>query len=403
MYGDLHFGREEDAGVAMNAHIAPGRRRLAELRQDIHRHPELGFEERRTAALVVAELRAAGAEDIHEGVGGTGVVALIRKGGSARSIAIRADMDALPLSDLKQTGHRSDNPDVMHGCGHDGHTAILIGTARALANDAAFDGTVTLVFQPAEEGLGGAMAMIEDGLFERFPVDQIYALHNWPGLSLGKVAIKSGAMMSAVDRFDITILGKGGHAAQPHLTIDPVPVAAQLVGALQTIVSRSTDPTDASVLSVTRIQAGSAYNIIPDSAEIHGTVRTISPQTRERVERQLHLIATSIAAAAGARCEIVYHRGTPATINSDVETGLLRLAAQEALGADNVEDLTAPSLAGEDFACFLERRPGAFIRLGNGVDSHGLHSPHYDFNDDAIDVGVRLWTALVQRVLPVLG
>jgi amidohydrolase len=387
----------------MNAPVAPGRRPLRQLRQDIHQHPELGFQERRTAALVAAELRAAGIEDVHEGIGGTGVVALISKGMSKRSIGIRADMDALPLTDAKQSDHRSRHDHVMHGCGHDGHTAILIGAARALAADTDFDGTVVLIFQPAEEGLGGAAAMIADGLFERFPIDQVYALHNWPGLPLGQVAIRPGAMMSAVDRFDVTILGKGGHAAQPHLTIDPIPVAAQLVGALQTIVSRSGDPTDASVLSVTRIHAGSAYNVVPDSAQIQGTVRTVSPQSRERVERQLRLMASSIAAASGAGCKVDYHRGTPPTINSGAETELLRRAAQEALGADNVSELSAASLAGEDFACFLERRPGAFIRLGNGADGPGLHSPHYDFNDDAIDVGVRLWTTLVRRALPVLG
>lgn len=387
----------------MNAQVAPGRRPLRQVRQDIHQHPELGFAEHRTAALVVAELRAAGVEEIHEGIGGTGVVAVIRKGGSKRSIGIRADMDALPLSDAKQSDHRSRHDHVMHGCGHDGHTAILIGAARELVVNTDFDGTVVLIFQPAEEGLGGAAAMIADGLFERFAIDQVYALHNWPGLPLGQVAIRPGAMMSAVDRFDVTILGKGGHAAQPHLTIDPIPIAARLVGALQTIVSRSGDPTDATVLSVTRIHAGSAYNVIPDSAEIHGTVRTVSPESRERVERQLRLTATSIAAASGARCEIGYHRGTPPTINSSAETDLLRAAAQEALGRDNVSELSAPSLAGEDFACFLGCRPGAFIRLGNGANSPGLHSPHYDFNDDAIDVGVRLWTTLVRRALPVLG
>lgn len=386
----------------MNAHAAPRRRTLRQLRQDIHQHPELGFQEHRTAALIVDELRAAGVEDIHEGIGGTGIVALIRKGRSQRSIGIRADMDALPLNDAKASAHRSRHTGRMHGCGHDGHSAILIGAARELV-DTPFDGTVALIFQPAEEGLGGAMSMIDDGLFDRFPIDQVYALHNWPGLPLGKVAIRCGAMMSAVDRFDITILGKGGHAAQPHITIDPIPVAAQLVGQLQTIVSRSCDPTDATVLSVTRIDAGTAYNVIPDTALIQGTVRTISTDSRRRVEQQLRLMATSIAVASGARCEISYHRGTPPTINSLVETDLLRAAAQDAFGADNVEELSTPSLAGEDFACFLERRPGAFIRLGNGTDGAALHSPHYDFNDDAIDIGVRLWTTLARHALPVSG
>jgi len=375
-------------------------RALSQIRRDIHAHPELGFRETRTAALIVQELEAAGVDEIHSAIGQTGIVAVVRKGNSGRSVGIRADMDALPMSETGTARFRSQFEGVMHACGHDGHVAILLGTARELVARTSFDGTVHLIFQPAEEGMGGAAAMIGDGLFSRFQIDQVFALHNWPGLPVANAAIKAGAMMASVDRFDIVLTGKGGHAAQPHLTHDPLPGAAQIVTALQTLISRERDPTEPAVLSITQVSAGSAYNVIPETATIRGTVRTTSEHTRGDIAERLRSVAEAIAGAFKLTVAVQYFRGTCATLNHGAETELLRAAAIDALGAEKVIDLDHPSLAGEDFGLMLEHCPGAFIRLGNGADSASLHSPNYDFCDDAIEPGVRLWTSLVMRALP---
>ncbi len=372
---------------------------IRKIRREIHSNPELGFQEHRTAELVADELRRAGVDEVHEGIGGTGVVGVIRRGASSRSIGIRADMDALPVIELGTLPHASRCSGVMHACGHDGHTAMLLGAAYEIARRTVFDGTVYLVFQPAEEGLGGARRMIDDGrLFERFAMDGVYALHNWPGLPLGHLAIKPGAMMGAVDRFDIEIEGRGAHAAQPHTGTDPVVIAAELVGMLQAIVSRYCAPTDFAVVSVTEMTAGSAYNVIPESARLRGTVRSVDPVVRERIEGLIGRMTKGLMQCHGASCSIAYVHGTPPTINHNAETAILRKAAVATVGPDQVEDIAYSSLAGEDFSCFLERCPGAFIRLGNGM-SADLHNPHYDFDDRAIPIGVELWRNLVEATL----
>lgn len=374
-------------------------REVRAIRQKIHAHPELGYREHKTAQLVEEELARAGVDEIHPAIGGTGIVAVIRRGSSPKSIGIRADMDALPVMEAARHAYSSSQEGIMHACGHDGHTAILLGTARTLVRSGGFNGTVYLVFQPAEEGLGGARRMIEDGLFDRFPMDAIFGLHNWPGLDVGKVGVKAGAIMGAVDRFDIAIEGVGAHAAQPDTGTDPVVVAAQLVSSLQTIVSRFCAPTTFAVVSVTEISAGNAYNVIPDRATLKGTVRTIDPAVRANIETLMGRMVAGIGSALGATCTLNYRHGTPATINHEHETNLLRQAAIDALGRDQVEEIEHSSLAGEDFACLLHERPGAFFRLGNGA-SADLHNPHYDFCDDALSPGIAVWVQLVRNILP---
>lgn len=372
---------------------------IGELRRTIHAHPELGFQEARTAALVKDALARAGVSEIHGSIGGTGVVGVIRKGSSPRAIGIRADMDALSVVEASDRSYASRNPGVMHACGHDGHTAMLLGAAGALVADVAFDGTVYLIFQPAEEGLGGASRMVEDGLFERFPMDAVFGLHNWPGLDVGRFAIKTGPMMASVDRFDLDIIGAGGHAARPEDGIDPIVVGAQVVNMLQTIVSRSAPPEDSVVVSITEFAAGSGYNVIPDAARLRGTVRTVTPEARARVEDRLKRIVEGVCAAQRANFALDYRHGTPATINHPRETETLRRAAIATVGAERVDERESSSLCGEDFAVLLQQRPGAFIFLGNGRDSPPLHNPMYDFNDDALRPGVELWRNLVAECL----
>ena len=353
-------------------------RPLGWLRRAFHREPELGFCEVTTSGRVADELQRVGVDEVHRGLAGTGVVATIRRGSSSRAIGIRSDMDALPVLEASEHGHASSRSGVMHACGHDGHMAILLAAAREIVRKACFDGTVHLIFQPAEEGLGGARRMIDDGLFERFPMDAVFALHNWPGLAVGKAAIRSGAMMAAVDRFEITVRGLGAHAAQPDLGVDPIVAASQIVLALQTVVSRTCAPQTAAVVSVTEFHAGSAFNVIPESALLKGTVRTVQPKLRRVVEQRIRTIAVACCEAHGASCEIRYVNGPPATINAPGETEAMRFAAVAALGAQNVEAPEHSAMTGEDFAWYLLERPGAFIWLGNG-DSAGLHNPRYDF------------------------
>jgi hippurate hydrolase len=372
-----------------------------QIRRDIHAHPELAFAEHRTAELVACHLEAAGLE-VHRGIGGTGVVGVVRAGRSLRAIGLRADMDALPITERNDFAHRSTHEGCMHACGHDGHTAMLLGAADALAAQRDFDGTVYLIFQPAEEGEGGARVMIEDGLFERFPMESVFGLHNWPGVPAGQFVVHDGAVMASADRFDIRVLGHGAHAAMPHLGADPVVAGAALVQAVQGIVARTLDPLDAAVVSVTQFHAGEAYNVIPDRAELCGTVRAFSAAVQDRVEATLRRLCEGIAASFGMQVEFEYRRGYPATINTADEAAQCAAAARALVGAERVATDQRPSMGAEDFAYFLQRKPGAYVWLGNGPGEGGctLHNPHYDFNDDIIPVGVAYWVELVRRLLP---
>jgi hippurate hydrolase len=377
---------------------------LVALRRDLHAHPELAFEEHRTAGIVAAALRLIGLE-VHEGIGATGVVGTLRNGLSAASIGLRADMDALPIAEQSLQAHASRHSGVHHGCGHDGHTAILLGAARQLARTRHFDGVVHFIFQPAEEGRGGARVMIEERLFERFPCNAVYALHNWPDLPLGHAQTRSGAIMAAADRFDIVLRGRGGHAAQPHRTPDVLLAASQLVGQLNTIVARRIDPAESAVLSVTRIAGGSSHNVLPAEATLTGTVRSFDVKVQDRIEAALRDSAAGIALAHGIAVDVSYVRYYPATINSAPEAAL----ALEAAGAAGLQASVAPQPAftSEDFAFMLRERPGAYLWLGQGRADSGadgerpLHHPCYDFNDDALPFGVRWFCAVAERALPI--
>ena len=369
-------------------------------RHDFHRHPEILYEVHRTAATVAALLREFGVDEVVTGLGRTGVVGLIRGRNSegGRTIGLRADMDALPILETTGKPYASSEPGKMHACGHDGHTAMLLGAARYLAETRNFDGNAVVIFQPAEEGGGGGRAMVEDGLMDRFAIDEVYGLHNMPGLAVGSFAIRPGPIMAATDEFNITITGVGGHAAKPHVTIDPIVTGAQLVNALQTIVSRGVDPIEAAVVSVTRFNAGQAHNIIPGSARLGGTVRTLLPELRDFAEARIKQIAAGIALASGARIEVEYDRNYPVTVNHAVQTAFAAGVAATIAGPAHVDTDVAPMMGGEDFSYMLEARPGAFIFMGNG-DSAGLHNSDYDFNDEAIPVGASYLARLVETAL----
>lgn len=369
---------------------------LVALRRDLHAHPELAFEERRTASVVAASLRLLGLE-VHEGLAGTGVVGILRNGGSPRSVGLRADMDALPMVELGRPAHASRHAGVHHGCGHDGHTAMLLGAARRLARTRRFDGTVHFIFQPAEEGKGGARVMIEQGLFERFPCDAVYALHNWPELPLGQASTRAGPIMAAADRFDIVVRGAGGHAAQPHRTPDAILAASQLVTQLNTIVARRIDPAESAVLSVTRIEGGHSHNVLPPEVAVTGTVRSFDATSQDRIERALRDVAAGVALATGTRCDVSYTRYYPATVNSEAEAALA-LAAARAAGLE-ADVAPRPAFTSEDFAFMLRERPGAYLWLGQGGAERPLHHPCYDFNDDALPLGVRWFCEVAERSL----
>ncbi len=369
-------------------------------RHDFHRHPEILYEVHRTAATVAARLREFGVDEVVTGLGRTGVVGVIRgrNAGTGRTIGLRADMDALPIVETTGKDYASAEPGKMHACGHDGHTAMLLGAARYLAETRNFDGTAVVIFQPAEEGGGGGRAMVEDGLMDRFAIDEVYGLHNMPGLPIGHFAIRPGPIMAATDEFNIEITGLGGHAAKPHVTIDPIVAGAQLINALQTIVSRSVDPIEAAVVSVTRFNAGQAHNIIPGSARLGGTVRTLLPELRDLAEVRIKAIADGIALATGARIVVDYDRNYPVTVNHVAQTAFAVGVAGAVAGASHVDANVAPMMGGEDFSYMLEARPGAFIFMGNG-DSAGLHNSDYDFNDEAIPVGASYLAKLVETAL----
>jgi amidohydrolase len=375
---------------------------LIRLRHDLHAHPELGFAEHRTAAVAADAMRALGL-DVATGIGGTGVVATLRNGSGTRSIGLRADMDALPIVEASGLPHASRNHGVHHGCGHDGHTTSLIGAARQLARARNFDGTVHFIFQPAEEGLGGAHAMIKDGLFDRFPCDAVYALHNWPSLPLGTAQTRHGPIMAAADRFEIVVHGRGGHAALPQQTPDAILAASHLVLQLNTIVARDIDPTESAVLSVTKIEGGHAHNVLPAKVVVVGTVRSFNPQVQDRIEARLREVAAGVAASTGTHMTIDYLRYYPATINSAREADIA-LAAATAAGLD-AAPAPAPAFTSEDFAFMLQARPGAYLWLGQARANPGadgerpLHHPGYDFNDDALPLGISWFVSLVEDQL----
>ncbi|MCG7504124.1 M20 aminoacylase family protein [Mesorhizobium retamae] len=372
---------------------------LVATRRHLHAHPELSFEEHETASYVAGQLESWGYE-VTRNVGGLGVVGRLKQGNGGRSIAIRADMDALPIQEATGLSYASTTDGKMHACGHDGHTTMLLGAAEYLARTRHFNGTINLIFQPAEEaGKGsGAQAMIADGLFERFPCDAIFGLHNHPGAPAGTFLMRSGPLMAAADTATITIAGRGGHASRPHLTVDPIVVAANMVMTLQTIVSRNVNPTETAVVTVGTIHGGTASNVIPESAEITVSIRSFSPEVRDTLEQRVRDIASSVAGAHGASVSIDYERGYPVVINSEQETAFASEVARELVGEDKVG--ICPMIPGsEDFAYFLEHKPGCFLRLGNGVDSAILHSSKYDFNDDSLTTGAAMWARLTERFL----
>jgi amidohydrolase len=373
---------------------------LVNWRHDIHAHPELGFEERRTSDLVAEKLAGFGCE-VHRGIGRTGVVGRLRIGNSSRSVGLRADMDALPIQEANSFTYRSRYDGRMHACGHDGHTTMLLGAARYLAETRNFDGTVHFIFQPAEEGLGGGDAMVKDGLFDRFPCDAIFGMHNAPGLAVGKFAIRTGAMMAGGAYFDIGVTGRGAHGARPEAAIDPVIVASHITTALQTIVSRNVKPVDTAVLSVTQIHAGDAYNVIPQQAFIRGTARAFSAETLGMIEENMQRIATGVASGFGATAELDFRIVFPPLINDASEAAFIADVAAELVGADNVNPNAGLVMASEDFSFMLNSRPGAYIRIGNGDELGGcqVHNPGYDFNDDVLGLGASLFAQLAERKL----
>ncbi len=373
---------------------------LVEWRRDLHAHPELAYEERRTAAFVAEQLRSYGL-DVHEGLARTGVVASLSAGDGPK-VALRADMDALPIEEANGFDYRSRHHGKMHACGHDGHTVMLLGAARYLAANAqALRGTVHFVFQPAEEAAGGARLMIEEGLFERFPLDAVFGMHNWPGVPAGRFAMRPGPLMASLDTFDIRVEGKGTHGALPHHGVDPVVVAAEIVGMLQTLVSRNIDPLRAAVVSVTKIHGGDAHNIIPEAVELGGGIRCFEADVREELKRRLSLVATSAASALGARAQVSFGQAYPAVVNAAAETRLAAAAATSLVGPASVETAAEPVLGSEDFAYMLERRPGCYVLIGNG-DGPGncmIHNPGYDFNDEILTLGASYWVRLAEAYL----
>lgn len=392
--------------------------RIAEFRRDIHAHPELAFDEHRTAGRVVDYLNELGLE-VHRGLAGTGVVAKLSRGSSERAIGLRADMDALPLGELNSFSYRSQHAGKMHACGHDGHTAMLLGAADALSKVGRFDGTVYFIFQPAEEGEGGGRLMVEQGLFDQFPMEMVFGLHNWPGMAAGSFGVTEGPVMAGTDRFDITLTGLGGHAAMPHQAVDVVLAGSALVQALQSLVSRNTDPLDSAVVSVTRFHAGHADNVLPESAILGGTVRTLNTRLQDRLETGFRRVCRGIEITYGASIDLKYVRGYPPTINAPGPASIARDVASEVVrqlgerGRVHVD--LPPSMGAEDFAYLALAKPACYVWLGNGLgaDAIGdasaesgacmLHNPRYDFNDDIIGTGIRYWVGLVEKALGQAG
>ena len=386
-------------------HIRKYQADLQAIRRDIHAHPELAFQESRTSQIVAERLAAWGVE-VHRGLARTGVVGVVKgkKSASGRAIGLRADMDCLPIHETSDIPHKSTHAGRMHACGHDGHTTMLLGAARYLAETREFDGTAFVIFQPAEENGGGGKVMVDEGLFERFPADEVYALHNWPGLPPGRIAVRPGPVMAATDEIAITVRGKGGHAAMPQLTVDPVVAAAQIIAALQTIASRNTSPLDAVVVSVCSMETSQigVFNVIPDFVKLIGTVRSFRPETRDLAERRAQEIARGVAQALGCSAECRYTRGYPATVNAEREARFAAQVGESVFGRGNVITDAEPTMGGEDFSYMLQARPGAYVFLGQsgGPNNCYLHNPGYDFNDEVIPLGAGYLAALVERSLP---
>ncbi|MGI4719546.1 MAG: M20 aminoacylase family protein [Janthinobacterium lividum] len=382
---------------------------LQEIRRDLHAHPELCYEEQRTADVVAARLTEWGIPVVR-GLGVTGVVGIIKNGTSTRAIGLRADMDALPMQEINGFAHTSRHPGKMHACGHDGHTAMLLGAAHHLATNRNFDGTVYLIFQPAEEGGGGARRMMDDGLFEQFPMEAVYGMHNWPGIPEGNFGVVSGPMMASSNEFRVTVRGKGAHAAQPHRGIDPVMVAVQIAQAWQTIVSREKNPLESAVLSITQIHAGSATNVIPDEAELVGTVRTFSTGVLDLIQRRMQEIASGVAGAFNASVDFNFKRNYPPLINHPEQTAFAVEAMRAVVGDARVDTNVEPTMGAEDFAFMLQEKPGCYVFIGNGEGSHRagghglgpcqLHNTSYDFNDNLLPIGASFWVRLVEMSLP---
>ena len=377
------------------------------IRRDLHAHPELCFEERRTADVIAQALTDWGIP-VHRGLGTTGVVGIVKGGRSDRAVGLRADIDALPITEHNTFPHASRHAGKMHACGHDGHTAMLLAAAKHFSKHRAFDGTVYLIFQPAEEGGGGAREMIKEGLFERFPMEAVFGAHNWPGLKVGQFALKTGPVFASSNEFRITIQGKGSHAAMPHLGVDPVPVACQMVQAFQTIITRNKRPLDTGVISVTMIHTGEATNVVPDRCEIRGTVRTFTTEVLDLIEQRMKTVAEATCAAFETSCRFEFSRNYPPTINHAAETAFAQTVMAEVVGAENVLEFE-PTMGAEDFSYYLQHRPGCYFVIGNGDGAHRegghglgpcmLHNPSYDFNDDLIPLGATLWVRLAERWL----
>jgi amidohydrolase len=382
---------------------------LTAIRRDLHAHPELSFQEQRTSSFIAEYLKKLGIET-HVGLAKTGVVGVIPgKTRGGKGIGLRADMDCLPMHEQNSFAHKSRHEGRMHACGHDGHTTMLLGTARYLAETRNFDGTAYVIFQPAEEGGGGGQVMVQEGLFERFPADEVYAVHNWPGLPAGQMAVRAGPVMAATDEVQITLRGRGGHAAMPHLVTDPVVAAAQVITALQTIASRNVSPVDAVVVSICSMQTSQlgAFNVVPDYVKMVGTVRSFRPETRDLAEKRLREIVTNVGAGLGVSAEVTYSRGYPATVNSAREAQFAARVGERLFGKGNVMTEHEPTMGGEDFSYMLQARPGAYVFLGQGGGAGGagapcfLHNPHYDFNDEVIPLGAGYLASLVEEALPV--
>jgi len=384
--------------------VADMQAEIAEWRRDFHAHPELLYEVHRTAGSVAERLRSFGCDEVVTGIGRTGVVGVIRgrkgtAGDAVRTIGLRADMDALPIEEETGVPYRSTAPGKMHACGHDGHSAMLLGAAKYLAETRNFAGTAVVIFQPAEEGGGGGRAMVQDGLLDRFGIEQVFGMHNTPGLPVGQFAIRPGPIMAAADRLKIEIEGLGTHAAKPHLGVDTILVGAQIINQIQSIVSRNTDPLDAAVVSITMFQAGNTDNVIPQTALMRGTARSLSAEVRDALERRLHEIVEGTARLYGATARLTYKRDYPVTVNHERQTAFAAAVATEVAGQGRVDTETRPMMGAEDFSFMLNERPGAYIFVGNG-NSAGLHHPAYDFNDDAIPAGTSYWVRLVESALP---
>tara|TARA_E500000318_G_scaffold63146_1_gene58478 strand:+ start:4061 stop:5233 length:1173 start_codon:yes stop_codon:yes gene_type:complete len=387
--------------MPINNRIAEFHEEMTAWRRELHRHPETAFEEHWTAAFIAEKLESFGIE-VHRGLAGTGVVGTLKGNGEGGAIGLRSDIDALDITEQTGAEYASENPGKMHACGHDGHTTMLLGAAKYLAETRNFSGTVQFIFQPAEENEGGGRVMVEEGLFDKFPVDSVWGMHNWPGMPVGTVAVRPGPMMAAYDMFELDIKGVGGHGAMPHLGIDPILVSAQVVSALQSIASRYVDPMDAVVVSVTKIHGGDAYNVIPGMVQLAGTTRSFRPEVRDMIEPKMQQIIDGVCAGFGATAELRYEKRYPPTVNSEAETAIAAQVAERLVGDEMVVRDPTPSMGGEDFAFMLEKKPGCYIWMGNGGGGEGkmLHNAGYDFNDEALPWGASYWSQLVEDQLP---